>query len=188
MVNEITVKGLFILQTLKILEDKFPTETKEIQEKLQLTNIQPLNEYPVRYQVDLEAAGVKLLFPNLGDEGYVEFGKLSFHSFASNLVGKILLTLAGKSIKTLLLSSPRFWGAMTKGLDIETKELSENAVSIRFHNNPYTMQGLKGLFMEGLQYFKINGTVEGKIFSQNDHEYIISWNKNTPVISIPEKE
>lgn len=177
---EPTVKGVFILQTLKMLRDRldraaFAAFEKDVGVEFKTLNMSYFKDYPITLQNRVEEAAARALWGRDDDAIFFEFGKLSFETLASSAIGRTLLALVGRNPKKMALSAGRLVNAVTSGLEFEVHEVNDRQVSFRFRNNPYRPPGWQGVLDAAIHHTGATPNIRIVQHGGRDTEYLIEW-------------
>lgn len=174
--DEIFIKGFFINPIIAEIEAKGNSKDKEELRKIvKVDKLNPLESYPVRFQVDAERILCNIRYGNYSPDAYFEFGKKSFERFVNGPLGQIAEVMVGKNPEYMIMHVKKLYDLIGSGSNIVSTKLGEKKYSVRFFNDPYALRGFEGVLACGIEFLQLKGKVTFIDHQNQDHEYILEW-------------
>jgi len=83
--------------------------------------------------------------------------------------------LVGNDPQKMVAATTRLVSMIVSGMDVDTRELSENEFSIRFRNNPFETDGWRGLIEAALERTGVDPDVTTEVHGPQEVEFHVRW-------------
>lgn len=134
------------------------------------------DDVPVRDEVRLIEHALDLMRPGMpAHDRAFEAGRLHFRNFSTTPWAKILFTIFPRNYKFMLLHAKTIAERVFKGVQLDASETGKNRVLVVMANADYPVDHFRGLFQEWMEYFGLQGRVEGRELGPGIFEYDCHW-------------
>lgn len=177
-IEDITLRGVFITQFINQAK-KHLTEAQYQQLKQEFDGLQisGVNTYKATLQTNIERRCGELIYPDLSDtERAIKLGRISFQSFSQSTMGRTMMHVLSNSPEALVNNTAKLFDVLTKGIVIKVHKLTQNSMIIHIYNNPFDPHGLKGYFLEAMEFLGYqNAQIELQHVVDQEYIYTIHW-------------
>jgi len=170
-----TVPGFFLLEDVDFVRQQKGNPGVAALQKLlpsfDLNKISPIRKFPLSEEVALLRAMAIVLYGDDSPESWEKIGAHDFITVRDSSLGKVLLSLFGKSFPDLIHNGTRLFSYFAPFVTFSYRDLSDTGAVFTVEKDPYPKEYYLGLFRSMVAIFSASGVITVVDKGDRIHEY-----------------
>ena len=158
--SDIKMIGFLVSNDRDKIKNKKPELLAEFDKRVGHKRYSPTNFYDLDETIAYQKAAIELMYGDDNPHNYYEFGKWDYDEIMNSQFGKILKSLFMKDFETALISIPKIFKSIMRGMKFSAQKLSDKVCEIDFGLSKwYPSEYWRGFFEAHMKAYNVSGKV-----------------------------